>query len=127
MSEAQHSKDFCGACGNCYLHCPCSDGPTASFQEACRRWDAWEAPTDIDQGGQVCIDIDSRYRLEQWGTMQAIKDAVRWIGKTGQAQCRYCDYVATGETLGDVLEDLGGHGEYVHRGILENQRQEAEE
>ena len=62
---ASHKNEYCGACGNCTLHCPCPGGPTDSFREALRRWDAGQGSEA--NPGQLCQDADDREASEEAG------------------------------------------------------------
>jgi hypothetical protein len=63
--------------------------------------------------------MSKRDRLEQWETMEAIKDTLRTVSQQGYGECKLCGYKAYGDNFDDILRELGGHGEYFHKGYFE--------
>ncbi|WP_157884869.1 hypothetical protein [Halorubrum aethiopicum] len=43
-----------------------------------------------------------------------ISGTLETVANSGEGQCRFCDYVAEGDSFGEIFEDLAEHGEQEH-------------
>jgi len=47
-----------------------------------------------------------------------LRDTLEEALETGEAPCNMCDYVAEGDSIDALLEDLGEHGEAEHPEVV---------